>query len=569
MASTASAPGLTSICSSDIFQNALQPYTGITFGDVTASPVYNVSVATSDTYPGIDGRNFCNVTVGYYHDGKSDNVNVWYYFPEAAQYQGRFLATGGGGFAINSGSSGLEAGLYYGAASGCTDGGFGWGNEFQDVVLASNGSLNYDMIYNFGYLSIHEMTVIGKGLAENVYNSSKLYSYYQGCSEGGREGWSQMQRYANTIDGAAIGAPAFRQAFQQVQHDWPQVYEFSNLNGYAPSTCALAKTVNETITACDALDGKTDGIVARSDLCRLHYNATSAIGKPYTCSASSSANPITGALTAVQAANGTITANDIAVFLAVQDGPYDNQNRHLYVGYQPGTDTSSNAAGTYNTTTGIYDVAAISGIGAKWITYLLHEVASESLSLEGVDVDTLRAWIIEGQQKYSGTLNTVWTDLSELESAGGKVIHYHGEADNSIPTLSSVIYWEQVRRTLYPTLAFAESVEKMNEFYRLYLVPGAGHCHQSTEGGSWPLTALGSVIEWVENDVVPTRLNSTVVAGDEEGEVRRLCSFPYRPMWQGNGTAEFECVMAEQEALDTWFPVLDSIPINAYGDGGK
>lgn len=78
------------------------------------------------------------------------------------------------------------------------------------------------MLNNFGYLSIHEMTVVGQGLTKNLYNiqnstsnSTKLYSYYQGCSEGGRDGWSQVQRYQDQFDGAAIGAPAFRQAFQQ------------------------------------------------------------------------------------------------------------------------------------------------------------------------------------------------------------------------------------------------------------------------------------------------------------------------------------------------------------------
>lgn len=84
------------------------------------------------------------------------------------------------------------------------------------------------MLNNFGYLSIHEMTVVGQGLSKNLYNiqnsttnsttnSSRLYSYYQGCSEGGRDGWSQVQRYQDQFDGAAIGAPAFRQAFQQTK----------------------------------------------------------------------------------------------------------------------------------------------------------------------------------------------------------------------------------------------------------------------------------------------------------------------------------------------------------------
>jgi tannase len=491
-------------------------------------------------------------------------INVWYYFPEPAQYKGRFLATGGGGFAINSGASGLMGGLVYGAAAGCTDGGMGWGGELNDFVLKGNGSLDYDLINNFGYLSIHEMTQIGKAMSKNVYNSSKLYSYYQGCSEGGREGWSQVQRYADQFDGAAIGAPAFRQSHQQPNHDWPQIYEQSI--GYAPNTCALEKIVNETLAACDALDGKVDGIVARSDLCSLQWDPKKAIGKSYSCASSTSFNPITGGSGATTpAANGTVNEQDVAVFLAVQNGPYDSQDRHLYIGFLPGTDTSSNAAGTYSDATGAYEVAEISDIGAEWITELLQEVNSTTLSLDGVTVDTLRGWMLEGMQKYAGTLNTVWTDLQEFNEAGGKVIHYHGEADNSIPTLSSVIYQEQVRRVMYPDVSYEDSLEKLHEFYRLYIVPGAAHCSPSAENGSFPQTVLGSVIEWVENEVVPVQLNATVLQGPNEGKADKICTFPYRPMWSGNAT-EHECVMPEKEALDFWFPVLDSLPLNSYGN---
>lgn len=440
----------------------------------------------------------------------------------------------------------------------------GWGGQLNDVVLKANGSLDYDIINNFGYLSIHEMTEIGKTVSKNIYNSSKLYSYYQGCSEGGRDGWSQVQRYSDQFDGAVVGAPAFRQSHQQPNHDWPQIYEQSI--SYAPNSCALEKIVNETVNACDALDGKADGVVARSDLCKLNWHPKNVIGKSYACAASTAFNPITGGAGATTpAANGTVNANDVAVFLAVQNGPYDSKNRHLYVGFQPGTDTSSNAAGTYSNKTGSYEIAAITDIGAEWITELLQEVNSTSLSLDGVTVDTLRGWMIEGMQKYAGTLNTVWTDLQEFSEAGGKIIHYHGEADNSIPTLSSVIYQEQVRRVMYPHLSYEDSLEKLHEFYRLYIVPGAAHCSPSAENGPFPQTVLGSMIEWVENEVVPVQLNATVLQGPEEGKAEKICTFPYRPMWSGN-TTEHKCVMPEKDALDTWFPVLDSIPLNSYGN---
>lgn len=56
-------------------------------------------------------------------------------------------------------------------------------------------------------------------------------NFGQGCSEGGREGWSQGQRFGDAYDGATIGAPAFRFAFQQVQHLYSNVVE-QTLNYY-------------------------------------------------------------------------------------------------------------------------------------------------------------------------------------------------------------------------------------------------------------------------------------------------------------------------------------------------
>ena len=219
-----------------------------------------------------------------------------------------------------------------------------------------------------------------------------------------------------------------------------------------------------------------------------------------------------------------MTAKHVAVFLAVQNGSYDSKNRHLHVSFQPGTDISLNAAGTDNTTTDKYDVAAISDIGAEWIFELLEEVESDTLSLRGITVETLRGMILNGMQKYARSLNTVWTDLQELKEAGAKVIHYYGEADNSIPTLSSVIYHQQVRLVMYGNLSHEESLKQLTKFYRLYVLPGVAHCSPSAENGLFPQTVLGSVIEWVEDNVVPVQLDATVLQGPNEGTEEKICA---------------------------------------------
>ena len=252
-------------------------YAGITLepDSITANAVYNASSTGNYFFPDVT-FDYCNVTFKYSHNGRDDSVLLTYWLPTPATFGNRFLATGGGGYAINSGNSSLPGGMGYGAVSGDTDGGFGpifEDNAILDFLLA-NGTVDWENVYMFGYNAIHEMTVIGKEFTKTVYNmttnNATLYSYYQGCSEGGREGWSQVQRFADQFDGATIGAPAIRFAFQQVQHLYSNIVEQDF--DYYPPPCELQAIVNQTIIHCDPLDGKTDGVVARTDLCTMDFN---------------------------------------------------------------------------------------------------------------------------------------------------------------------------------------------------------------------------------------------------------------------------------------------------------
>lgn len=194
---------------------------GITIdpSSVSVAITYNASFTDEVMFPDTV-ISYCNLTFAYSHNGLDDQVYVAYWLPSPSDFQNRFLATGGGGLAINSGSSSLAGGLEYGAVSGLTDGGFGtFDTQWDATIPLANGTNNWPSVYNFGYQSIHEMSLLGKALTNNIYgvaNSSKVYSYYQACSEGGREGWSQVQRFPGQYDGAIIGAPAIRYSFQQV-----------------------------------------------------------------------------------------------------------------------------------------------------------------------------------------------------------------------------------------------------------------------------------------------------------------------------------------------------------------
>jgi tannase len=561
---------LNDICTSTYAQLAVPAarfYQGITIdsGSVVTTLTSNYSITDNTFFPNA-AISYCNVTFAYTHEGRNDVVHVAYFVPDPSTFANRFLATGGGGLAINSGLSTVSGGISIGAVSGLTDGGFGNFNTAADAhFLLANGSVNWENAYMFGYQAIHEMTVLGKEFTRKLMgmqNATKLYAYYQGCSEGGREGWSQVQRFED-LDGASIGAPAFRYAHQQIQHLYSNVVE--QTLDYFPPPCELTAIVNATIAFCDPLDGKTDGVVSRTDLCKLRFDINSTIGTPYYCAASVGGGgfgpPGSSQPTPVQ--NGTVSAKAVAVAQTIIDGLHDLRGRQVYMSYQPSA-SFADAQTKYNTATGKWELN-ISGLGGEFVTrYIQLQNTSTLASLEGVTYDTLREWIYDLWQTYEDSLQTTWPDLTEFQAAGGKVLHFHGESDNSIPAASSARYWESVRSVMYPDLDYNTSTSKLQDFYRFFLVPGGAHCgaNAAQPNGAWPQTSMTQLIDWVEKGVAPDVLNATVALGVNKGRNQKICMFPLRPLYTGNGT-EQQCVY-DQKSIDTWNYDLNSWKMPVY-----
>lgn len=217
---TTSSSSLADVCTVANVKAAL-PASGVlkdinpVLSSVTANAVNDGTIKG----PGSDSSvtyDYCNVTMSY--ESTNGTVLVTYAFPDPAVFANRFYVAGGMGYSLNSANTG---GLKYNAVSGASDGGYGSfdGKTLDSVVLSGNGTLNWDNIYMFGYQALGQMTQLGKAMTPAFYGlgtSTKIYTYYEGCSDGGREGMSQVQRYPEEYDGVITGAPAFRHAQQQV-----------------------------------------------------------------------------------------------------------------------------------------------------------------------------------------------------------------------------------------------------------------------------------------------------------------------------------------------------------------
>ncbi|RBR19793.1 hypothetical protein FVER53590_13823 [Fusarium verticillioides] len=577
LASGSLASSLSELCTVSNLKAAL-PSNGTLLGidmipsTITVSTaVYNASASMgggpmkrdADTY------NYCNVTVAYTHGSKGDTVNLKYAFPDPKDFKSRFYVAGGGGYSLNTDTTG---GLKYGAAAGATDGGYDAFNySFDEKFLLGNGSVNWDATYMFSYQALGEMTQIGKHISRNLYDmskSSKVYTYYEGCSDGGREGMSQVQRWGDEYDGVIAGAPAFRFAQQQVLHVYPAAVEHTL--DYYPPPCELKKIVNATIEACDDLDGRKDGVISRTDLCKIHFNIKSLIGKEYYCAAETSSSlgfgfskrQAPGSKTSnAPEQNGTITAEGVAVARAIYDGVFNSKEERAYLSWQIGSELSDGEP-TYDNKTDKWTLN-IPSTGGMYVAKFIELLDLDNLdNLNNVTYNTLVDWMNTGMVRYYDSLQTTHPDLTTFKEAGGKLLHYHGESDPSIPAGSSVHYWQSVRSIMYPKLSDEKAQKALSEWYQFYLVPGAAHCGtNSLQPGPYPQNNMNIMIEWVENGKQPSKLNASVSSGDYKGETQMLCQWPKRPLWKNDKS--FECVN-DKKSIESWTYSFNAFKIPVY-----
>jgi tannase len=526
----------------------------------------STSSSDSETY------NYCNVTLTYTHPGKGDTVVVRYALPEPSDFNKRFYVAGGGGYSLSSDATG---GLEYGAAGGATSAGYDAldGVSYDDVVLLGNGSINWDATYMFGYQALGEMTQLGKYFTKGFYgmkSKSKLYTYYEGCSDGGREGMSQVQRWGDEYDGVITGAPAFRYAQQQINHIVPDVVE--KTLEYYPPPCELAKIVNATIAACDPLDGRTDGVISRTDLCKINFNLSSIIGEEYYCAAetatslgfgfSKTKRQAAGSTTSYEPTqSGKVSAEGVAVAQAIYDGLHTTKGERAYLSWQIGSELSD-ASTEWNNSTQKWELD-ITSMGGEYIAKFVQLLDLDNLStLDGVTYDTVVEWMDIAMNRYFDSLQTTVPDLTKFQKSGGKLLHYHGESDPSIPAASSVHYWQAVRDIMYPGVSSQESLSKLQDWYQFYLIPGAAHCGTNTlQPGPYPENNMDIMINWVENGVKPSRLNATVSSGTYEGETQMLCQWPNRPLWHSNST--FDCVN-DKKSIESWTYEFPAFKVPVY-----
>lgn len=249
---------------------------------------------------------FCNVTMAYTHPGQNDTVMVQVWLPMA--WNGRLQLIGGGGWVAGldySGIKAMTASMGWGYAAVGTDAGLGtspdyinlYSNNPSEWALVSEGNVNMYLLENFSSRSLHDATVLAKAVVKSFFSVPPAYSYFTGCSGGGRQGYMLAQEYPDLFDGIAASAPAI---------NWPQFFTESfyptvlmDLYDTYPRACEFNAITEAAIEACDADDGLVDGIITNLE---CNFNASSAIGTSFNCTDTGEIQTISsGATTIMQA----------------------------------------------------------------------------------------------------------------------------------------------------------------------------------------------------------------------------------------------------------------------------
>ena len=466
-------------------------------------------------------------------------VNIWVGLPLGGAWNGRWQSVGGGVYA-GAANVPTEA-LREGYAAATTDTGHAGGRPGVPVpmldgsfAMLPDGKPDVATQKDFASRSEHLMAVIGKELVQDFYQRAPAYSYWNGCSTGGRQGLRMAQDYPQDYDGILAGAPAIHWDRFQAAMLWPQVVQQRHndgpVGGGAPAVMAAKYRLatSHALAACDALDGVTDGVLTDPRRCGYLTADDPSVTLP-TCTAGD---------------GSCLTPHEAAAIDRIWQGPVEC-----------GGDADQCAAPETAS-------RALTGRGPKRLWY--GEVrGTDLMALAGpqpfaVAIEQPRFWVYfdpnwdwhkvigvpEFIAFFQDTIDKVGPmmasdnpDLAAFRRHGGKLVLYHGWSDQLIMPQGTIDYYDRV------TAKLGGGYARTQQFARLFMAPGVGHCAGGV--GPQPQRPFDAVVNWVEKGVAPeTILASRTVNGATQ--TRPLCPYPAVARWKGTGSTDeaenFTCV---------------------------
>lgn len=414
--------------------------------------------------------------------------------PPANAWNGDFMMQGGGGgngvtfYPVGAYYAGDQPALMRGFAVASTD----TGHKAKNGPFDFNFMRDQQAYLDFAYRANAEVAGVAKRIIDAYYAKPAAYSYFIGCSTGGREGMILSQRHPKVFNGIVSGDPAMRTGLSNLAIGlWiPIAY-----NQAAPRDASGKPEISRLLTdgqrklfmealmkKCDAVDGVADGMIF--DPLGCHFDPA-----VLDCKAGETEE--------------CIAPQTIAAIKKAFAGPKDAYGTQVYPGF-------------------LYD----SGIALKGSVPGLLNLGSRGLFgpyPTATTLDVYKAALHASDPLVEPAL----TNLSTFSGSGGKLIFFHGDSDPWFSPLDTLRY--------YQSLAAANGgAAQVATWSRIFLVPGMTHC-----GGGPSLDhfdMLSAVVNWVQKGVAP---ESVIATGHEfPGRSRPLCAYPLHAQYVGHGNTE-------------------------------
>lgn len=439
---------------------------------------------------------FCDVVITKTGSaGNPIHIDLW--LPRS--WNGRFEGVGGAVYACGPFYYEMAPAIQAGYAVAATD----CGVPPADLETASwalkGGRLNWPLINDFAYAGIHDMTVVGKAATSAYYRSLPRFSYFSGCSTGGREGLVEAQRYPADYNGIAAGAPAINWTQFIPAEIWPQLV-MNESRDFLP-TCKQVAFTDAAVRAC----GSAGGVITNPSAC--HWNPYALVGTVTPC--------------------GVITRQDAAVMEKIWQGPLDSRGRPLWYGLERGASLSGLAATT--TINGV-TVGEPFPVTVNWLGRFL--LRDPSWNWQTLTYAQFRQLFQRSGSEFAPLFAANNPDLSAFKAHGGKIIIWHGLADQLIFPQGTVRYYGQVQRRM-------GGLRSTETFARLFLAPGAQHCASGAGAApAGPAQPLASLVRWVEHGKAPASIPGAVTSPATGAVIgsRPLCLYPAVARYRGHGS---------------------------------
>lgn len=456
---------------------------------------------------------FCRIQ-GIAQPSTDSHIEFEVWLP-VANWNGKYFGIGNGGFAGSIQYNLMAAAIINGYASSSTDTGH------KGPATSAEWALGHDdQVVDFAYRAVHETAEKSKAVISSFYGQAARHSYFSACSNGGRQGLMEAQRYPGDYDGIISGAPANFWTHNFAGFIWDQ----QALEGEAQIPASKMQAIeNAALAACDAIDGVKDGLI--DDPTKCHFDPSVLL-----CRGAES--------------DSCLTAAQIGALRKIYDGPKNSKGERIFPGYVPGGE--SGAGGWSRWITGADSQQAVFGIG--YFADIVFQNPKWDFRTFDFDRDMK---IVD--DKSARLFNAVDPNLKSFKERGGKLFIYHGWSDTAIAPTNAIVYYESVVSKM--------GRKEASDFVQLYMVPGMQHC----AGGPGPDSfgtnpsptasdadhSLSIALDkWVDQGVAPKRLIATKYKGrgPDSGVVRTrpLCPYPQVARYNGTGSiddaANFRCV---------------------------